>query len=115
MIQVAGRPVFAALHSLLCTERIVSLGANQRLPTILENSRKYQNTVSTKLAEQVLAALYELMRGFQAADDVRNGDLLREILANDPNHVYSGLLTVLMRLVFVMYAEDRDLLSSDAV
>ncbi len=115
MIQVAGRPVFAALHSLLCTERIVSLGANQRLPAILENSRKYQNTVSTKLAEQVLAALYELMRGFQAADDVRNGDLLREILANDPNHVYSGLLTVLMRLVFVMYAEDRDLLSSDAV
>ncbi len=115
MMQVAGRPMFAALHMLLCADRMFSLGDNQRLPAILHNSRKYQNTVSTKLAEQVLAALYELMRGFQAANDVRNGDLLRDVLANDPNHVYAGLLRVLMRLVFVMYAEDRDLLSSDPI
>lgn len=115
MIQVAGRPMFAALHMLLCADRMFSLGDNQRLPAILENSRKYQSTVSTDLAEQVLAALYELIRGFQAANDTRKGELLREVLANDPNHVYSGLLTVLMRLVFVLYAEDRDLLSSDPV
>jgi hypothetical protein len=63
----------------------------------------------------VLAALYELMRGFQAANDVRKGELLRDVLADDPNHVYAGLLRVLMRLVFVMYAEDRDLLSSDPI
>ena len=115
MIQVAGRPMFAALHMLLCSDRMFSMGDKQRLPAILNNSRKYQNTVSTKLAEQVLAALYELMRGFQAANDVRKGELLRDVLANDPNHVYAGLLRVLMRLVFVMYAEDRDLLSSDPV
>ena len=115
MVQVAGRPMFAALHMLLCADRMFSLGDNQRLPAILQNSRKYQNTVSTKLAEQVLAALYELMRGFQAANDVADGKLLGPVLASDPNHVYSGLLTVLMRLVFVMYAEDRDLLSSDPV
>jgi len=115
MVQVAGRPMFAALHMLLSADRMFTLPDNQRLPAILENSRKYQNTVSTKLAEQVLAALYELMRGFQAANDVRRGELLREVLANDPNHVYSGLLTVLMRLVFVLYAEDRDLMSSDPV
>ncbi len=35
--------------------------------------------------------------------------------AEDPNHVYGGLLTVLMRLVFVLYAEDRNLLSTDPV
>ena len=33
------------------------------------------------------------MRGFQSANDVRRGELLREALASDPNHVYSGLLT----------------------
>ncbi len=115
MAQVAGRPLFAALHMLLCADRMFSMSSQQRLPAILVNSRKYQNTVSTKLAEQVLAALYELMRGFQAADDVRKGDLLREILARDPNHVYGGLLRVMMRLVFIMYAEDRDLLSSDPI
>jgi len=115
MVQVAGRPMFAALHMLLCGDRMFTLGEKQRLPAILQNSRKYQNTVSTALAEQVLAALYELMRGFQAANDVRKGELLRDVLADDPNHVYAGLLRVLMRLVFVMYAEDRDLLSSDPV
>jgi hypothetical protein len=113
MAQVAGRPIFAALHMLLSTERLFSLAENQRLPAILADSRKYQNVVSTQLAEQVLAALYELLRGFQAADDQRHGELLREILAKDPNHVYAGLLTVLMRLVFILYAEDRDLLSND--
>ena len=42
-------------------------------------------------------------------------ELLRDVLASDPNHVYNGLLTVLMRLVFILYAEDRGLLSNDPV
>jgi hypothetical protein len=115
MAQVAGRPIFAALHMLLCEERLFSLGEKQRLPTILADSRKYQNVVSTELAQQLLSALFELLRGFQAADDQRKGELLREILADDPNQVYSGLLTVLMRMVFILYAEDRGLLSTDPV
>jgi hypothetical protein len=44
----------------------------------LAESRKYQNLVSTELAEQALAALYERLRGSQAADDQRRGDLLRD-------------------------------------
>lgn len=115
MTEVAGRPIFAALHMLLSAERLFSLPEKQRLPAILEESRKYQNLVSTKLAEQVLAALYELMRGFQAADARSRGELLREVLREDPNHVYAGLLTVLLRLVFILYAEDRGLLSNDPV
>ena len=115
MMQVSGRPMFAALQMLLTAERMFSMGEKQRLPAILANSRKYQNTVSTKLAEQVLAALYELMRGFQSANDDTKGELLEDVLEDDPNHVYSGLLTVLLRLVFVLYAEDRDLMSSDPV
>ncbi len=115
MAAVAGRPIFAALHMLLSTERLFSLPEKQRLPAILADSRKYQNVVSTQLAEQVLAALYELLRGFQAADDAVKGQLLHDILAKDPNQVYAGLLTVLMRLVFILYAEDRGLLSTDSV
>lgn len=115
MVQVAGRSIFAALHMLFCEERLFSLGEKQRLPAILADSRKYQNHVSNELAQQVLAALYELLRGFQAADEATKGELLRAVLAENPNHVYNGLLTVLMRLVFVLYAEDRGLLSSDPV
>src|SRR5262249_53055404 len=61
---------------------------------------------------QVLAALFELLRGFQSADDQRNGTLLAEVLAHEPDQVYAGLVTVLMRLVFLLYAEDRGLLST---
>ena len=115
MAEVAGRPIFAALHMLLQAERLFTLAEKQRLPAILADSRKYQNVVSTQLAEQVLAALYELLRGFQAADDQRKGQLLAEVLREDPEPRLRRLLTVLMRLVFLLYAEDRDLLSSDPV
>ena len=37
------------------------------------------------------------------------------MLKDDPNQVYAGLLRVLMRLVFILYAEDRSLLSNDEV
>jgi hypothetical protein len=115
MVTVAGRPIFAALRMLLHQDRLFRGSDKERLPAILADSRKYQNVVSTQLAEQVLAALYELLRGFQAADDATRGQLLRDVLAKNPNHVYAGLLTVLMRLVFILYAEDRGLLSTDSV
>ncbi|MBZ0188426.1 MAG: hypothetical protein K8F91_19415, partial [Candidatus Obscuribacterales bacterium] len=56
MITVAGRPLLAGLHMLLSSERLFTLAQRQRLPAILAESRKYQSTVSTELAEQVLAA-----------------------------------------------------------
>jgi len=115
MCEVAGRPIFAALHMLLGAERLFTLPRKQRLPYILSESRKYQNEVSTALAEQVLHALYEMLRGFQRVNDESKGALLRDVLRDDPNHVYNGLLTVLLRLIFVLYAEERGLLSSDPV
>jgi hypothetical protein len=74
MAEVAGRPIFAALLMLLSYERLFTLADNRRLPYILADSRKYQNLVSTTLAEQVLSALYELLRGFQSADEQRDGN-----------------------------------------
>ena len=115
MVSVAGRPMFAALHMLLNSDRLFNLEKKQRLPSILVESRKYQNIVSTQLAQQVMAAMYELLRGFQAADDQWNGKLLKDVLASNPQHVYHGLLTILMRSVFILYAEDRNLLSNHLV
>jgi len=115
MITVAGRPICAAMQMLLSSERLYTGSPEQRLPAILANSRKYQNVVSTQLAEQVLEALYEMLRGFQAANDQTRGDLLHTVLSRDPDHVYHGLLTVLLRLVFLLFAEDRGLLSTDPI
>lgn len=115
MMRVTGRPIWSALLMLLSAPRLFSLPEKQRLPAILLESRKYQNVVSNLLAEQVLAALYELLRGFQAADDATQGQLLKVVLAKEPDLVASGLLNTLLRLVFILYAEDRGLLSTDAV
>ncbi len=111
MAQVAGRPILAALHMLLSAERLFTLAREMRLPALLANSRKHQSLVSTKLAEQVMEALFDLLRGFQAAQDQTG--FLADLLQKDPNQVYAGLLTVLLRLVFILYAEDRGLLSSN--
>ncbi|MEN9938993.1 MAG: hypothetical protein RLZZ387_5572, partial [Chloroflexota bacterium] len=113
MRQTAGRPIVAALRLLLGQQRLLALPRAQRLAALLENSRKFQNTVSERLAEQVLHALYALLRGFQAADDETRGALLRDTLRDEPDQVYRGLLTVVLRLVFLLYAEERDMLPAD--
>jgi hypothetical protein len=117
MCEVAGRPILAGLVMLLHESRLFTGPKAQRLPAILVESRKYQSTVSTKLAGQVLDALHALVRGFQAANEADprgRGELLREALAT-PAKVYGGLLTTLMRLVFILYAEDRELLPTTGV
>jgi hypothetical protein len=110
MVQTAGRPISTALRLLLSQTRLLSLPRHQRLAALLEDSRKFQNEVSERLAEQVLHALYELLRGFQAAHDASKGELLRQVLAEHPDEVYRALLTVILRLVFLLYAEERDML-----
>jgi hypothetical protein len=113
MVQTAGRPISTALRLLLSEQRLLSLPRAQRLATLLEDSRNFQNEVSERLAEQVLHALYELLRGFQVAHDASKGELLREPLTQHPDEVYRALLTVILRLVFLLYAEERDMLSED--
>jgi hypothetical protein len=115
LLTAMDRVMLSALVMLLGTQRLFSLPREQRLPHLLRESRKYQNVVSTKLAQQVLEALNELLRGFQAADEATRGALLGQAVREDPDHVYGGLLAVLLRLVFILYAEERGLLSSSPV
>ena len=48
--------------------RLFTDAADRRLPALLESSREAQAAVSTALAEQVLGALHELLRGLDAAE-----------------------------------------------
>ena len=115
MVQTAGRPISTAMRLLFSQARLLSLPRSQRLSALLDDSRKFQNEVSEKLAEQVLHALYELLRGFQAAHDRSKGELLRKPLAEHPDEVYRALLTVILRLVFLLFAEERDMLPEEEV
>lgn len=104
--RVEGRPMLAGLKVALGREAFFVGEPTQRLRPLLRASREAQNEVSEKLSGQVLAALYELLRGIhQAATDE-----IETLVEQQPHHLYEGLLTCLMRLVFLLYAEDRDLL-----
>ena len=116
MAQVMGRPILAAFDLLLGEYRMFRAEAGERLASLLAESRTVQNNVSTRLARQVLGALHELLRGFVATDALRRDSTapIARLAAEDPQRLYAGLVTVLMRLVFVLYAEDRDLMPVDA-
>ena len=109
MRDVPGRPIVAALDCLLSKERVLGPGipSKYRLPALLVASRESQNSVSDALAEQVLAALYELIKGLQQADQNVKQRLLGDVLKQKPEEIYHALLTLIMRLIFLLYAEDK--------
>ncbi|MCC6521896.1 MAG: N-6 DNA methylase [Polyangiaceae bacterium] len=110
MTTVGGRPILDAFVMLLSATRFFGVAEEHALPALLAESRKRQANVTNELAEQVFDALQILLHGFEAAAERDGRDLLDDALARGGDHLYKGLLTVLLRLVFLLYAEDRGLL-----
>ncbi len=106
--RVEGRPMLAGLKLCLGRGALFTGAPDARLRALLKASREAQDKVSEKLSGQVLGALHELLRGLHRADP----DQIETLAEKEPHHLYEGLLTCLMRLVFLLYAEDRDLLPS---
>jgi hypothetical protein len=113
MLATGGRPILDAFVMLLHQTRWFGVAESSALPALLAESRKRQAEVTNALADQVFEALEILLHGFEAAAE-RDGDaLLRELHSQPGDPIYAGLLTVLLRLVFMLYAEDRGLLPVD--
>ena len=118
LAEVGGRLMFAGLELLLGQSPVFLDPDGYRLSDVLKKSRSFQAVVSNALADQVLAALWELLRGFQRADELsqrQDVELLADLPERDPQQLYGGLITVLMRLVFLLYAEDEALMPADAL
>lgn len=113
MATVGGRPILDAMIMLLCANQWFGVSDENSLPSLLRRSREYQGTVTEDLAEQVFSGLEALLKGFQTAAERDKSGLLQEALERDKDHLYRGLLTVMLRLVFILYAEDRGLLPVD--
>lgn len=115
MGEVSGRLILGAFQLLLGSWTLFNAPSEARLPALLQRSRDYQASVSEILAEQVLHALYELLRGFETAEDRAEVKFLRELATRNPGDIYGGLVTVLLRLVFILFAEDRGLLPASGL
>ena len=84
--------------------------SDAELPAILAERRARNADVTSDLSRQALEALEALLAGFSAAADRDGAGSLRAALEQGADHLYAGLLTVLLRLVFLLYCEDRGLL-----
>ncbi|RKQ52901.1 hypothetical protein C8E02_3371 [Vogesella indigofera] len=80
---------------------------SEQLPALFDRSLKYQDEVTDALGEQVRRAVEVLIQTLDKADQDRNRELLHDV--KEPE-LYEAALTVMMRLVFLLSAEERGLL-----
>lgn len=83
------------------------VGDEEQLPALFDRSLKFQDEVTDALGEQVRRAVEVLIQALDKADQDHNRELLRN--TSEPE-LYEAALTVMMRLVFLLSAEERGLL-----
>ncbi|AOL02466.1 Eco57I restriction-modification methylase domain-containing protein [Burkholderia contaminans] len=83
---------------------------SERLPALFDRSLKFQDEVTDALGEQVRRAVEVLIQSLDKADQDRDRELLRGVKEAE---LYEAALTVMMRLVFLLSAEERGLLLLD--
>lgn len=100
-----------AFHTFWCAQTCCD---EDRWPEkLIRASSEYNDNVTTQLGAQVRRAVEVLIQCLDKEDRNREGRLLNDI---DPGTLYQAGLTVMMRLVFILCAEERGLLMlGDAV
>ena len=96
-----------AFRSLLSVERFFGVADEDTAEALLEESAKDQQEVTDQLGYQVRHAVEVLVRAVDRADKDRGRTLLS---GTDEGGLYEAALTVMMRLVFLFSAEERELL-----
>ena len=98
-----------AFRSLLSASRFFNVPEDQTLEALFTKSASNQQEVTDQLGYQVRRAVEVLIHSLDRADQ----DFGRELLAGVPEEVlYESALTVMMRLVFLFCAEERELIPS---
>ncbi|WP_306369524.1 Eco57I restriction-modification methylase domain-containing protein [Nocardiopsis sp. CC223A] len=111
--EAAERDVLHAFYSLLERRRFFAVPDEERLVRLLARSLDSQEEVTEALGVQVRQAVELLVAAIGRADTEarRRGEPgLVDVPAHD---VYRGAVSVMMRMVFLLFAEERGLLPSD--
>ena len=96
-----------AFRSLLGVRRFFGVPDDETLEAMLTKSASNQQEVTDQLGYQVRRAVEMLVQSLDRIDKDRNRRLLRNVSEAD---LYEAALTVMMRLVFLLSAEERGLL-----
>lgn len=81
--------------------------ASEQLPALFDESLQHQEEVTDALGEQVRRAVEVLIQSLDKEDLNSARTLLQDVA---PNQLYEAGLTIMMRLVFLLSAEERGLL-----
>jgi len=101
------RVTLQAFRTLLGEHRFFAVPEEETLPALLDRSAAAQHEVTTKLGEQTLEAVEILIQTIDKLDRERG----RRLLADVPeDELYDSAVTVMMRLVFLFFAEENELL-----
>ncbi len=102
--------VLDAFVSLLSARRFFSAQAGDTIEALLTESAAAQVEVADQLGRQVRVAAELLVAALSRANRERGGELLEGLSGTE---IYECTVTVLMRLVFLLFAEERGLLPLD--
>lgn len=108
------RVVVRAFRSLLGRRRFFAVPAERLLPALLRDSLNNQEEITDRLGVQVRQAVELLVAAFGRADTAarnRGQPGLAEVTAHE---VYRGAVTVMMRTLFLLFAEETGLLPADS-
>ncbi|WP_182885191.1 Eco57I restriction-modification methylase domain-containing protein [Microbispora sp. H10885] len=111
--EAAERDVVRAFVSLLKRARFFSVPEEETLPALLKASLDSQEDITEALGVQVRQAVELLVAAIgraDARDRAAGGEGVGDVSAHD---VYRGAVTVMMRIVFLLFAEERGLLPAD--
>ena len=96
-----------AFRSILGAERLFGVPSPETLEALLDKSAKDQQEVTDQLGYQVRKAVELLIHSLDKADQEHGRKLFADV---SEKVLYESALTVMMRLVFLCCAEERELL-----
>ncbi len=100
------RSTLDAFTTLVGVRRFFSVADGDTLEALLEESADAEAEVTDQLGRQVRAAVELLVDAMSRANRERNGELFADLTDID---IYTAAVTVMMRLVFLLSAEERGL------
>jgi hypothetical protein len=104
-----------AFVAILDRKRFLGVGEKETLPGLLAASLARQEEVTERLSEQSQSVVEMLVATIGRADAHYKAETGQPLLPAEvkPAEVYQATVTILMRLVFLLYAEERGLLPLD--
>ena len=104
------RVLLDSFVSVLGLRRFFGVAANETIEALFAESANAQAEVTDQLGRQVRAAVEVLVGAISRADRAKRGELLHDVKEVE---VYNAAVTVMMRLVFLLSAEERRLFPVD--